>query len=70
MPEVQAIRVRVAGVKNPRVRDDLGRDVTLLRQKPFTTRLMQLRTPTIATTAMSQTDYFDVDYYGFVNIDD
>lgn len=65
-----AIRVRVAGVKNPRVRDDLGRDVTSPEAKAIYDKVDAITNAYNRYNSDVQTDYFDVDYYGFVSIDE
>ena len=64
-----AIRVRVAGVKNPRVRDDLGRDVTSPEAKAIYDKVDRITNAYNRDNSDSMTDYFDTDYYGFVSID-
>jgi len=64
-----AIRVRVAGVKNPRVRDDLGRDVTSPEAKAIYDKVDRITNAYNRENSDSMTDYFDTDYYGFVSID-
>jgi hypothetical protein len=64
-----AIRVRVAGVKNPRVRDDLGCDVTSPEAKAIYDKVDRITNAYNRDNSDSMTDYFDTDYYGFVSID-
>lgn len=64
-----AIRVRVAGVQNPRIRDDLGRDVTSPEAKAIYDKVDAITNAYNRDNSDSQTDYFDTDYYGFVSID-
>ena len=66
----RAIRVRVAGVQNPRIRDDLGRDVTSPEAKAIYDKVDRITNAYNRYNSDVQTDYFDVDYYGFVSIDE
>lgn len=65
-----AIRVRVAGVKNPRVRDDLGRDVVSPEAKSIYDKVYAITNAYNRDNSDVMTDYFDTDYYGFVSIDE
>jgi len=65
-----AIRVRVSGVQNPRIRDDLGRDVTSPEAKAIYDKVDRITNAYNRYNSDIQTDYFDTDYYGFVSIDE
>jgi hypothetical protein len=65
-----AIRVRVAGVKNIRVRDDLGRDVTTPEAKAIYDKVDRITNAYNRNNSDIMTDYFDTDYYGFVNLEE
>lgn len=64
-----AIRVRIAGVKNIRVRDDLGRDVTTPEAKAIYDKVDRITNAYNRNNSDIMTDYFDTDYYGFVNLE-
>ena len=66
----RAIRVRVTGVQNARVIDDLGREVRTPEAKAIYDKVDEITNAYNRYNSDPQTDYFDVDYYGFVNIDD
>ena len=65
-----SIKVRVAGVKNIRVRDDLGRDVTTPEAKAIYDKVDRITNAYNRDNSDIMTDYFDTDYYGFVNLEE
>ena len=64
-----SITVTVKGISNPRVRDDLGRDVTSPEAKAVYDKVDRITNAYNRDNSDMMTDYFDTDYYGFVNIE-
>ena len=64
-----SITVTVKGISNPRVRDDLGRDVTSPEAKAVYDKVDRITNAYNRNNSDMMTDYFDTDYYGFVTIE-
>jgi hypothetical protein len=64
-----SITVTVKGISNPRVRDDLGRDVTSPEAKAVYDTVDRITNAYNRDNSEMMTDYFDTDYYGFVTIE-
>lgn len=64
-----SITVTVKGISNPRVRDDLGRDVTSPEAKAVYDKVNRITNAYNRDNSEMMTDYFDTDYYGFVTIE-
>jgi len=64
-----SITVTVKGISNPRVRDDLGRDVTSPEAKAVYDKVDRITNAYNRDNSDMMTDYFDTDYYGFVTIE-